>query len=51
MGIFDQFFMWHFVDDGNLYFEEDSNKILYVPRARNSSVDGLTPLDVFNEDF
>ena len=50
-GIFDQFFMWHFVDDGNLYFEEDSNKILYMPRARNLSTDGLTSLGVFNEDF
>ena len=45
--IFDQFFMWHLVDDGNLNFEEVSNKILYMPKV-SSLANSLIPLGVFN---
>ena len=42
--------MWCLVDDGNLYFEEVSNKILYMSRALNST-DIMTLLGVFNGNF
>ena len=45
--IFDQIFMQHLVDDGNLYFEEVSNKILYMPKA-SSLANSLILLCVFN---